>query len=49
VMYSVTAAAGGQARLIAGREDGRQRPQPAVQNQENGERAPHLEFILQDE
>jgi hypothetical protein len=42
VMRAVTAAAGGQARVIAGSEAGRQRANPEEQDEEDGKHAPHL-------
>jgi hypothetical protein len=41
VVSPVAAAAGRQARLCAGREDRRKRPQPKRQNQESAKRTPH--------
>lgn len=48
VMGSVAAAAGRQARIVIGMESGRERPQAEKQNEQDGERAPHLEFMLHE-
>jgi hypothetical protein len=45
-MSPVAAAAGWQARFVAGRKDCRKRPQPKQQNQENANKAPHIEIML---
>jgi hypothetical protein len=38
----MTAAAGWQARIVAGFETGRQGPEPEEEHEEYGDRAPHL-------
>jgi hypothetical protein len=49
MMCSVAAAADRQARVVvAGWKGCRKRPEPEEQNQEYGEQAPHLEFILHE-
>ena len=48
MVRSMAAAAGRQARIVAGIESGRKRPQPEEQNEEDGERAPHLGSILHE-
>lgn len=46
VVRAVTVAAGGQARLRAGRQCDRKRPQPEKQNQRYGKPAPHLDTMV---
>ena len=46
MMYTVTAAARGEARIVAGGHGYRQRPQAEEQNHQNGERPPHLRLML---
>jgi hypothetical protein len=41
MVRTMTAAAGGQARLCVGREQRKQRPQPEKQNEQNTKWAPH--------
>jgi hypothetical protein len=48
VMYTVTAAADGQARVVRSRQGRHQRPQAKEQKQENGERPPHLRLMLHE-
>jgi hypothetical protein len=48
LMCSVTAATGRQARIAGGIERGSERPEPEEQNEEDGERAPHLVFMLHE-
>ena len=48
VMRTVPAAARWQARVSAVVDEGRQRPEPEEQDEENGEAAPHLKFMLAD-
>ena len=48
MVRSVAAAAGRQTRIAAGVEGGRKRPQPEEENEEDGERTPHLAFILHE-
>ena len=48
VMRSIAAAARRQARVVAGCEGGSERPQPEEQNEEDGESAPHLEFMVHE-
>lgn len=47
-MGSVTAATGRQARIVGGIDRGSERPEPEEQNEEDGERAPHLVFMLHE-
>ena len=42
VVRAMTAAAGWQARIVAGFETGRQGPEPEEEHEEYGDRAPHL-------
>lgn len=44
----VAAATGRQARIVAGIDGGRQRSQAEEQNEEDGERTPHLGFMLHE-
>lgn len=48
MMRAVPPAACGQARLIVAPQQRRHRPQREKQNQQNGEPAPHLAFMLHD-
>lgn len=48
VMRSIAAAAGGQAQVVVGCERGRERPQPEEKHEEDGERAPHLGFMVHE-
>jgi hypothetical protein len=48
MVRSAAAAAGRQTRIAAGVEGGRKRPQPEEENEEDGERTPHLAFILHE-
>lgn len=43
---ALAAAAGGQARILAGFERGRERTDAEQQDQQDGKRAPHLELIV---
>lgn len=47
-MCTVTAAAGWQARVVAGVKSRCERPQPEEQDEEDGKRAPHLVFMLHE-
>jgi hypothetical protein len=46
MMYTVTAAARGEARIVTGGHGYHQRPQAEEQNHQNGERPPHLRLML---
>jgi len=48
MMRSVTAAARGQARVFAGSERSRKRAEAKGENQQNGERAPHLGLMVHE-
>ena len=48
VVRPVPPATGRQAGILAAVDQGRQRTQPEEQDQENGEAAPHLHFMLAD-
>jgi hypothetical protein len=47
MMRALTAAACGQARIVAGLKRGRKRAQAKEQNQDDGKRAPHLQSMVQ--
>jgi hypothetical protein len=49
MMRSKAAAAGGQARVFAGSERGRKGAEREEENQEDGERAPHLDLMVHEE
>ena len=48
MVRAVPPAARWQARVRAAIDEGRQRPEPEKQDEENGEAAPHLKFMLAD-
>jgi len=49
MMRAEAAAARGQTCAVAGAERGRQRTEAEQQDQRNGERAPHLLFMVHEE
>jgi hypothetical protein len=48
MVRAVPPAARWQARVRAAIDEGRQRPEPEKQDEENGEAAPHLKLMLAD-
>jgi hypothetical protein len=48
VVCAVAAAAGGQRCVVAAIDEDRERSKTEEENEQNGERAPHLAFILHE-